>query len=160
MVELPNDWRHRILGKKEVNRKSQNWVETQAGAKSPLQSLVFPKTVRTYAKADIEIFWSCSILLDFLIFCKFISNTFISYARLKLPKNRQVLSNSLRLNFCYLKITHFLHRRYHPTIIGHILKNKQKNKCVCIHLIIRLNIMKMKMKMKNRSHRYDINRPR
>ena len=44
--------------------------------------------------------------------------------------------------------------------IGHVLKNKQKIKCVCIHKIIRLIIMKIKMKMKNRSHRYDINRPR
>ena len=71
-----------------------------------------------------------------------------------------MLSSTLRLNFCYLKIIHILHPRYHPKIIGHILKNKQKNKCVCIHEIIRLIIMKMKMKMKNRSHRYDINRPR
>ena len=45
-------------------------------------------------------------------------------------------------------------------IIGHILKNKQKNKCVCIHEITRLIIMKIMMEMKNRSHRYDINRPR
>ena len=45
-------------------------------------------------------------------------------------------------------------------IIGHILRNKQTNKCVCIHEIIRLIIMKRKMKMTNRSHRYNINRPR
>ena len=64
------------------------------------------------------------------------------------------------LNFCYLKIIHILHPRYHPKIIGHILKNKQKNKCVCIHEIMWLIIMKMKMKMKYRSHRYGINRPR
>ena len=70
-----------------------------------------------------------------------------------------MLSNTLRLNFCYLKIIHILHPRYHPKIIGHILKNKQRNKCVCIHEIIQLIIMKMKMKMKNGSHRYDINRP-
>ena len=62
-----------------------------------------------------------------------------------------MLSNTLRLNFCYLKIIHILH----PKIIGNILKNKQ-NKCVCIHEIIRQIIMKMKMKMKNTSHRYDI----
>ena len=29
------------------------------------------------------------------------------------------------------KIIHVLHPRYHPKIIGHILKNK----CVCIHAI-------------------------
>ena len=66
----------------------------------------------------------------------------------------------MRLNFGYLKIIYIFHARYHPKIIGHILKNKQKNKCVCIYEIIRLIIMKMKMKMKIRSHRYDINRPR
>ena len=58
-----------------------------------------------------------------------------------------------------MKIIHILDTPYHPKIIGHILKNKQKNKCVCIHEIIRLTIMKMKIKMKNRSHRHDINRP-
>ena len=66
-----------------------------------------------------------------------------------------MLSNTLRLNFCYLKIIHILY----PKIIGHILGNQQKKKCICIYGIIRL-IMKMKMKMKNGSHRYDTNRPR
>ena len=68
-----------------------------------------------------------------------------------------MLSNTLRLNFCYLKIIHILHTGYHPKLMGHILKNKQKNNCACIREIIR-SIVKMKMKM--RSHRYDINRPR
>ena len=77
-----------------------------------------------------------------------------------LQKIKQILSNTLRLNFCYLKIIHILHERYHPKIIRNILQNKQKNKCVCIHEVIRLIIMKMKMKTKNRSHRYDINRPK
>ena len=71
-----------------------------------------------------------------------------------------MLSRTLRLDFWYLKIIHILHRRYHPRIIGHILRNKQKNKYVCIHEIMRLIIMKMNMKMKNRSHRYNINKPR
>ena len=31
---------------------------------------------------------------------------------------------------------------------------------VCIYETMRLIIMKMKMKMKNRSHRYDISKPR
>ena len=70
-----------------------------------------------------------------------------------------MLSNTLRLKFCYLKSIHILHPRYHPKIVGHILKNKQKSKWVCIHEIMRLIIMKMTMKTKNRSHRYDINRP-
>ena len=69
-----------------------------------------------------------------------------------------MLSNTLKLNFCYLKIIHILHMRYHPEIIEYILKNKQKNMNVCIHEIIRLIIMKMKIKIKSRSHRYNINR--
>ena len=43
-------------------------------------------------------------------------------------KKMQILSNTLRLNFCYLKIIHTLHPCYHPKIIVHILKNKQKKK--------------------------------
>ena len=49
-----------------------------------------------------------------------------------------MLSNTLRLNFCYLKITHTLDPHSHPKIIGHILKNKQKSKCACIQDIILL----------------------
>ena len=71
-----------------------------------------------------------------------------------------MLSNTLRQNFCYLKIIHILHQRYYLRIIGHSLKNKQKNKCFCIHEIIRLIIKEMHMKIKNKSNRYDINRPR
>ena len=38
---------------------------------------------------------------------------------------KQMLNNTLRLNWCYLKIIHILHPRHHPKIIWHILKNKQ-----------------------------------
>ena len=73
----------------------------------------------------------------------------------------QMLSNTLKLNFCDLNFIQILHPRYHPKTIGDILKYKEKNKCVCIHEIIWKSItMKMKMNMKNRSHRYDINRTR
>ena len=71
-----------------------------------------------------------------------------------------MISKSFRLKFGYLEIIHILHPRYHPKIIVHILKNKQKNKPVCIHDIIQVTIMKMKMNMKNRSHRHDIIIPR
>ena len=71
-----------------------------------------------------------------------------------------MLSTTLRLNFSYLKIIQILHWHYHPKIIEHILKNKQKNKRVFIHEATRLILMKMKMKMKSRSHKYDIDRPR
>ena len=61
---------------------------------------------------------------------------FISNARLKLAKNQaNAKQQQLRLNFCYLKIIHILHPRYHPKIIGHILKKKEKSMLVCIHEI-------------------------
>ena len=93
-----------------------------------------------------------------------ISNTFMSNPRMKLEKNKnknkkKMLSNTLRLNFCYLKIIRILHLGCHPKTTGYFLKNRQKNKFVCVHEI-RLIIMKMKMKMQNRSHRFDIKRPR
>ena len=65
----------------------------------------------------------------------YISNPFISTTMLRLAKIKQMLSNTLRLSLCYLKTIHIFHPRYHPKIIGHTLKNKQKNKCVCIHEI-------------------------
>ena len=89
-----------------------------------------------------------------------ISNTSISNARLKLAKNQANSNNALRLNFSYLKLIHILYQRYHPKVIGHLLKNKRKNKCDCIHKITRLIIMKMMLKMKNRWHRFDIYRSR
>ena len=49
-------------------------------------------------------------------------------------KINQMLNNTVRRNFCHLKIIHILHTRYHPKKIGHI-KNKQKNKYVGIHII-------------------------
>ena len=52
----------------------------------------------------------------------FINNTFITNARLKLAKNKQKLSNTLRMNFCYLKNIHIFHPRHHPKIIGRTLK--------------------------------------
>ena len=35
-----------------------------------------------------------------------------------------------------------------------------KNKCICFNEVIWLMTMKMTLKMKNRSHRYDIIRPK
>ena len=71
-----------------------------------------------------------------------------------------MLNNTLRLNFCYLKIFHILHPCYHSKKVGHILKTKQKNKRVYNCEIMRLITTKMKIEMKKRSHKYDINRPR
>ena len=50
-----------------------------------------------------------------------------------------------------MKIIHIFRSRYHPKIVGHTLKNKQKIS-VCIQLII----MPRKVKIKDRSHRYEI----
>ena len=86
-----------------------------------------------------------------------VSKTFINW---NWQKIKQMLSNTLRLNFWHPKTIGILHPRYHPTITGHILKNKQKNKHVCIHEIMQLIIMKMKTKTKIDSHKYSINRPR
>ena len=61
-------------------------------------------------------------------------------------KNKEMLSNTLRLIVCYLKIIHIVHPCYHPKVIGHILKNKRKNKCIYIHEIIQLVLMKVRMK--------------
>ena len=71
-----------------------------------------------------------------------------------------MLGNTLRLNFCYLKTIQILHLRYHPQIVGHILKNKQKSKYVCIHEINTINDNENEDENQKRSHRYDINRPR
>ena len=71
-----------------------------------------------------------------------------------------MLSKTLRLNFSCLKIFDLFHLCHHPKIIGHIIKNNQKCKSVFIYKTARLIIKKIKMKMKNRSHRYEINRPR
>ena len=70
-----------------------------------------------------------------------------------------MLSNTLRLNFCHLKIIHIRHTRCHPKIIGHFLKNKEKNKFVFIHGIIWLIMMEAEMGMGDRSHGYCISGP-
>ena len=51
----------------------------------------------------------------------FISNTFISNARLKLAKDQENAKHTLRLGFSYLKIMHILQPRYHPKIIRNVL---------------------------------------
>ena len=51
----------------------------------------------------------------------------MSNARLKLAKKiKQKLSNTLKLNFLYLKFVSLLHPRYHLKMIGDILKNVQQ----------------------------------
>ena len=60
----------------------------------------------------------------------FISNTFISNARLKLAKNQVNAKETLKLNFFNLKIIHILHSRYHPNILDYTInhnENEDKN---------------------------------
>ena len=45
-----------------------------------------------------------------------------------------MLSNTLRLNFWYLEIIHILHIRYHPKIMGQILKRQAKEQ-MCLYLL-------------------------
>ena len=65
----------------------------------------------------------------------FLKQHFYKQYPAEIGKKKQMLSNTLRLNFYYLEIIHILPPRYHPKTIGHILKNKPKKKCVCIHTI-------------------------
>ena len=61
---------------------------------------------------------------------------------------KEKLSNTLRLNFSYLRGIRFLHPCYHPKEIGHIKNNVQKYKCGCFNEIMSLITMKMKIKIK------------
>ena len=81
-------------------------------------------------------------------------------AKIGKKSGKQQLSNTLRLNFRYLKIICFLYPRYNSEILGDILKKSTKTKYVCLNEVIWLMIMKIRLKMKNRLHRYDINIPR
>ena len=92
-------------------------------------------------------------------FCNTLRYTLFFISNTLRQKIKQMLSNTLRLNFWHPKNIGILHPGYH-LIIRHILKNKQKNKHVCIHEIMQLIIMKMKTKIKIDSRKYDINRPR
>ena len=60
----------------------------------------------------------------------FYKQHFYKQRQAEVGKIKQMLSNTLRLNFCCLKIIHILHPRYYPKITVHILKNKQKKKYV------------------------------
>ena len=72
----------------------------------------------------------------------FYKQHFHKQSQAKTKKNPgKMLSNTVKLDFWYLKIIHILDPPYHPKIIGDILKNKSKNKCVCTHEIIQLIIM-------------------
>ena len=57
-------------------------------------------------------------------------------------KIKQMLSNTLRLNFFFLKIICVLHSRYHPGVVWHIAGNGQGGGCLfSFHGIVRLVVM-------------------
>ena len=78
----------------------------------------------------------------------YVSNTFISNARLKLTKSQVNAKEhpEAELLLQNYKIIHILNWGYLPKIIRNVLKSKKKSK--------------MKVRMKNRSNRYDIDTPR
>ena len=89
-----------------------------------------------------------------------ISSTFVSNTALKLAKTqsnaKQHPETKLGLFESYSHSSSTLSSKNNRTYS----KKKQNNKCVCILEILGSIKMKIKMKKKNRSHRYDINRPR
>ena len=61
-------------------------------------------------------------------------------------KIKQKLNNTLRLNFCYLKFTCFLHLCYHPLKIVQKMKNENKRYDINrVRLRCDTNILKYKM---------------
>ena len=86
----------------------------------------------------------------------YISSTFISKVWLKLAKNQANAKQHPEAELLLFENDSHSYPRYHLKII----KIKQKSKFVCIHEIMRLIVMTMKIKIKDRSHRYDIIRPR
>ena len=103
---------------------------------------------------------SLSYLLNICIYTLFLSNTFISNSRLKLAKNQ---ANAKRHPEAELLVFEsYSHSLYTLSSKNNrtSLKKQAKEQVGLLNEIIRLIIMKMKKKKKNRSHRYDINRPR
>ena len=92
-----------------------------------IKHVSFPETQHLLSK------FKCGVV--FLLHALFISSTFINNVRLKLAKKLESAKQHPEAEFCYLKNIYILYPSYHPKIMGHILKNKQKNKCVCIHTI-------------------------
>ena len=75
-------------------------------------------------------------------------------------KIKQKLSNTLVLNFCYLRFICFFSSTLSFKHNRKYSKKSTKNKYGCLNAYMWLMTMKMRLKMKNRSSRYDINRPK
>ena len=66
--ELPNKLRPRILGNKEILRKSQLWVETWPSAQSPFQELNFGISSQKTRKSRYQTFLVLTSFIGFLYF--------------------------------------------------------------------------------------------
>ena len=75
-------------------------------------------------------------------------------------KFKQMLTNTLSLNFYYLKIIRILQPCFHPKIIGHILNNKLKTRVSVYMRLYDWSQWKWKRKWKMDHICYDLNRPR
>ena len=66
----------RILGKREILKKCQNFLETQSSIQSPLHKYIFGTSTQKLCR-NIKILWFCQTLFDFLfvlkIFCTVLS---------------------------------------------------------------------------------------
>lgn len=67
--EFQNKIRPRVLGKKQVTEKSQNWVETDPSSQPAFTNKTLIMGAKTYAEVDINVFWPCQILLDVFTYC-------------------------------------------------------------------------------------------
>ena len=70
-----------------------------------------------------------------------------------------MLSSTLRLKFCYLKIIHIVHTSYHLKIIRHIPKNLAKEQVCLYSWDYAINHNENEGIKEKRSHRWGINRP-
>ena len=66
LEELPNNVRLRIVGIEKRPGTSQNWVEHPA-SNVPFRNKILAIGIKTHVKADVKVFWSSSILGDYLV---------------------------------------------------------------------------------------------
>ena len=116
-------------------RKKRNLPISKSGTE--FQYILFP--FWRFTRFDKPEKWQQLLMIYFQRQYLLLKTLFLkSNARLK--KIKQNLSNTLRLNFRYLKIIGFPNLRYHPKIIGYIFKNVQKTS--------KLVLMAFKMKIR------------
>ena len=110
-----------IKGSWFVNLKSISWwSHNQKFVKLPFFMNLFSQnvTINNHRRRYLSVYQSRVTRF-------FVINTFISNTTLKWQNINRKLSSTLRLRFCYLKIS-FLYPRYHPKTIGDNIENVQK----------------------------------